>query len=85
MGKGGVGDAGGSGEWMARTFRTVAPRTGRTSTIRQFWRSLRHGEGRGGGMPVGVGSGCRELSIQLLRGRAYFPYLCIFEMDSIAP
>ena len=25
MGKGVVGDAGGSGEWMARTFRGVAP------------------------------------------------------------
>merc|ERR1712185_198973 len=96
---------------MARTFHSVAPRTSPTSTIRQFWGSLRHGEGRGGGcwwewgvdganfpfscsadgpyfdnstilgvppawgregweMLVGVGSGWRELSIQLLRGRA---------------
>ena len=36
MGKGGVRNAGGSGEWMARTFRTVAPRTGPASTIKQF-------------------------------------------------
>ena len=37
-------------------------------------------EGWEWGMPVGVGSGSRELSMQLLRGRAYFRYLCIFEV-----
>ena len=32
MGKGVMGDAGGSEEWMARTFHSVAPGTGSTST-----------------------------------------------------
>ena len=41
MGKGGVGEALANGEWMARTFHTVAPRTGPTSTIKQFWGYLR--------------------------------------------
>merc|ERR1712185_786501 len=52
---------------MARTFRSVAPGTGPTSTISQFWGFPSAWAREGWGMPVGVGSGWRELSIQLPR------------------
>ena len=64
MGKGGVEDAGGSGEWLPRTCGGVVSGQAVVRQLNHFGGASGMGKG-GAGMPVGVGSGCRELVIEL--------------------